>query len=162
MSVYEVLEVTPGESMLVKNLIEDEVPILVSEKSATQQIVKWTKLGMRLIRLEDGRAVSAAGLLSMPMEAAEEAVDLIKTITAEIKKLNLSSASELESYGEDPDLLQKKIWAKEIAIAWINHWLGVRSIEIREQMHNQYGEYGSTDKESLRCADKARSNNDRT
>lgn len=27
MSVYEVLEVTPGESMLVKNLIEDEAHI---------------------------------------------------------------------------------------------------------------------------------------
>lgn len=140
MSIYEVLEVTPGESMLVKNLIEDEAPILVSEKSATQQIVKWTKLGMRLVHLEDGRTVAGGGLLSMPSEAADEVISLIQMMTNKMKNLSAQFKKQLEIPGEDSDLLQKKIWAKEIAIAWINHWLGVRSVGIRERMHNQDGD----------------------
>lgn len=130
MSIYEVLEVTPGKSMLVKNLIEDEAPILVSEKSGTEQIVKWTKLGMRLVHLEDGRTVSGGGLLPMPMEAAEEAIHLIK----------MKSIIEQEIPGEDFDLLQKKIWVKEIATSWMNHWLTVRSTNVRDLMHNQDGD----------------------
>ncbi len=63
----------------------------------------------------------------MPIAAAEEAIHLIKMMMSKIKSSDLQSMVEEETPGEDFDLLQKKIWVKEIATSWMNHWLAAKT-----------------------------------
>jgi hypothetical protein len=114
MSVYEVLEVKINESILVRDLIQGGEPILVKEKSGTKYIVKWDKLGARLV--DCGENVRfAGGLVILPPEVADEAMHVIMTIQSTIDRIMPVALAKKE--------LQRKLWAKEITSAWMKYHL---------------------------------------
>jgi len=50
-SLYEVLEVNPGKSMKLKDLLGDGRTVVVQEKSATRELVTWDCLAARVVSI---------------------------------------------------------------------------------------------------------------
>lgn len=71
-SLYEVSDVQPGTSMVLRDLLSDAAPITVSEKSATRTLKQWDRIAVRVVPERDHHVISGALL---PFRA--EAVDFL-------------------------------------------------------------------------------------
>lgn len=73
MSLYEVSEVEPGQGFLVRDLIRGDEPVRVSERSASQTLKQWDRIGARVVQV-GGKYLLSGGVLSFTMEAADDLV----------------------------------------------------------------------------------------
>lgn len=69
-SLYEVSDVQPGASMLLRDLLTDTEPVLVREKSASRTLEQWDRIAVRVVAQRDHHVISGA-LLPLRAEAAE-------------------------------------------------------------------------------------------
>ena len=67
-SLYEVSEVKPGKSMVLKDLLGHAKPVTVLEGSATQSLKQWDRIVVRVIAENDTHVISGA-LLAFSAEA---------------------------------------------------------------------------------------------
>src|SRR3546814_4477868 len=67
MSLYEVSEVEPGSGFLVRDLIQGDAPLRVSERSASQTLKQWDRIGARVVQV-GGKHLLSAGVLSFRSE----------------------------------------------------------------------------------------------
>src|SRR3546814_1431144 len=63
MSLYEVSEVEPGSGFLVRDLIQGDEPLRVSERSASQTLKQWDRIGARVVQV-GGKHLLSGGVLS--------------------------------------------------------------------------------------------------
>lgn len=70
MSLYEVSDVVPGQSLLARDLIRGGDPILVSERSATQSLRQWDRIAARLVPQGSKHLLSGA-VLPFTVQASE-------------------------------------------------------------------------------------------
>jgi hypothetical protein len=70
MSLYEVSEITPGQSLRARDLVRGGEPVLVRERSATQSLKPWDRIGARIVPQGDQR-VLAGGLLAFTLEGSD-------------------------------------------------------------------------------------------
>src|SRR3546814_16620663 len=70
MSLYEVSEVEPGSGFRVRDLIQGDEPRRVSERSASQTLKQWDRIGARVVQVGGKHPLSGGGL-SFTKEAAE-------------------------------------------------------------------------------------------
>ena len=68
-SLYEVSDVKPGTSMVLKDLLGDAKPIKVLEGSATQSLKQWDRIVVRVIPEDDAHVISGA-LLAFSAETS--------------------------------------------------------------------------------------------
>ena len=59
-SLYEVTDVRPGTSMVLRDLLSDFDPIIVREKSATRTLKQWDRIAVRVVPERDHRVISGA------------------------------------------------------------------------------------------------------
>jgi hypothetical protein len=69
-SIYEVSDVQPGTSMVLRDLLADAEPITVREKSATRSLKQWDRIAVRVVAEADHHVISGA-LLPFSVDAAE-------------------------------------------------------------------------------------------
>ena len=70
MSLYEVSDITPGQSLRARDLIRGGEPVLVRERSATQSLRPWDRIAARIVPNGD-RLVLGGGLLVFTREGSE-------------------------------------------------------------------------------------------
>jgi hypothetical protein len=70
MSLYEVSELVPGQSLRARDLIRGGEPVLVSEHTATRTLQPWDRIAARVVR-EGPRMILAGGLLALTLEASQ-------------------------------------------------------------------------------------------
>ena len=70
MSLYEVSDLIPGQSLRARDLIRGGEPVLVSERSATQALKPWDRIGARIVPQGD-QLVLAGGLLAFTQEGSD-------------------------------------------------------------------------------------------
>lgn len=70
MSLYEVVDVVPGTSVTVRDLMRGGEPIVVHEGTASRDLRQWDRLAARVVRLMD-RNNFTGGLLSYSARASE-------------------------------------------------------------------------------------------
>ncbi|AXI47936.1 hypothetical protein C1J03_19155 [Sulfitobacter sp. SK012] len=87
-SLYEVGEVKPGKSMVLKDLLRDNRLVTVFEGSATQSLKQWDRIVVRVISENDTHVISGA-LLAFSAEAVAFLFDGL------IAVLNLDEDTEL-------------------------------------------------------------------
>jgi uncharacterized protein (DUF2384 family) len=78
-SLYEVSEVKPGKSMLLKDLLGDAKPVTVLEGSATQSLKQWDRVVVRVIAEGDAHVISGA-LLAFSKDAVSFLFDGLSTV----------------------------------------------------------------------------------
>lgn len=59
-SLYEVSDVQPGTSMVLRDLLSDAATVTVREKSATRTLKKWDKIAVRVVAERDHHVISGA------------------------------------------------------------------------------------------------------
>jgi hypothetical protein len=69
-SLYEVSDVQPGSSMVLRDLLSDAAPITVREKSATRTLKQWDRIAVRVVAVRDHHVISGA-LLPYSADAAD-------------------------------------------------------------------------------------------
>lgn len=82
MSLYEVSEVVPGQSMRLRDLLQDGEPVIVLERSATRNLRNWDRIATRLIVARSGTVISGA-LLAFSPEASAQLIDGFARIGAQ-------------------------------------------------------------------------------
>jgi hypothetical protein len=71
-SLYEVSQILPGQSMVLRDLLTGAEPVTVREKSATRSLKPWDKIAARIVPVRDHHVI-AGGVLPF----SNEAVDLL-------------------------------------------------------------------------------------
>ena len=69
-SLYEVSDVQPGTSMVLRDLLSDMALVTVKEKSATRTLKQWDRIAVRVVPERDHYVISGA-LLPFRAEAVE-------------------------------------------------------------------------------------------
>lgn len=69
-SLYEVSDVQPGTSMVLRDLLSDAAPVTVREKSATRTLKQWDRIAVRVVPERDHHVISGA-LLPFRTEAVD-------------------------------------------------------------------------------------------
>ncbi|HEB85815.1 MAG TPA: hypothetical protein ENI68_02210 [Gammaproteobacteria bacterium] len=70
LSLYEVVDVVPGQHCDVQDLVRGGRPLRVFEKAGTEQMVKWDRIAARVI-YEQGKHGFSGGILPLSPEAAQ-------------------------------------------------------------------------------------------
>jgi hypothetical protein len=69
-SLYEVSDVQPGTSMVLRDLLGDAAPVTVRENSATTSLKLWDRIAVRVVAERDQHVISGA-LLPFSTDAAD-------------------------------------------------------------------------------------------
>ena len=69
-SLYEVTDVQPGASMVLRDLLSDAAPVTVREKSATRTLKQWDRIAVRVVAERDHQVISGA-LLPFSADASD-------------------------------------------------------------------------------------------
>ncbi|WP_170766557.1 hypothetical protein [Ruegeria lacuscaerulensis] len=59
-SLYEVSEIDPGKSMVLRDVLSDAEPVTVREHSATQMLQRWDRIAARVVTQGDHYVISGA------------------------------------------------------------------------------------------------------
>jgi hypothetical protein len=74
MSLYEISEVVPSQSMTLRDLLRDVAPVTVREHGATQTLVNWDKIAARIVDVNGRHGISGA-LLPFSADGAVRVID---------------------------------------------------------------------------------------
>ncbi len=85
MSLYEVSDVRPGESFLARDLIRGGEPVRVSERSGSQQLKPWDRIGARIVPLSH-KTVMGGGVLLFDHEDSETLLGLVRNAEAALPR----------------------------------------------------------------------------
>lgn len=129
MSLYEVSDVRPGESFLLRDLIRGGEPVWVSERSASQQVVPGTHLAARVVPLPT-RTVIGGGVLLFDLPTSEEVLRTFgrmrETLRSEMIKSVADGDAELvktiDAATQD-DTAMLALLAPMFTSAWLDHRL---------------------------------------
>jgi hypothetical protein len=92
-SLHEVSDVVPGESMLLRDLVRGE-PVRVLERSGTRSLRRWDRVATRIVPLRGG-AVIGGTLLAFDREASERLLALLRGAGGGTEGLPAGVAEEL-------------------------------------------------------------------
>lgn len=139
MSVYEVLEVIPEQSITVRDLVRGGKPVVVREKAATRQLVKWDKMALRVVDMGDHHMIAGGGLPLDNMAAGyalegienhEAIADFVPMLTGETMDDNFFKH------------IRQSLWAVEIGEAYVTALLERREASLNAAppiLHNTEG-----------------------
>jgi len=99
-SLYEVSDVKPGTSMVLRDLLRGAKPVTVLEKSATRSLKKWDRIAVRILA-ERGRLVISGALLAFSAEAVELLMDGLRG-ALKLKKRDALQLSTVQLRGCAP------------------------------------------------------------
>ena len=77
MSLYELSDIRPGESLLARDLVRGGDPVRVVERSATRMLKSWDRVAARIVDLGH-RHVFGGGLLRFDRERSEQLLDMLR------------------------------------------------------------------------------------
>jgi len=125
MSVYEVTNVLPGKWVEVRDLVRSGEPVRVFEHLASQQIVRWDRIGARVVDYL-GEKVFTGALLPYTVEQSEPLRQLIDAeIAASLTARNLERSNrdqpEVDAAIADTLLML----APAFTACWLARHLGV-------------------------------------
>ena len=143
MSLYEVSDLTPGQSLRARDLIRGGEPVLVSERSATQMSKPWDRIGARIVPQGDQR-VLAGGLLAFTLEGSELLTTTLQDGVADVdgrrprgKSRKRAAATPSGLVGTDEDLQRA---APLFTTAWLFDVLPRALGPDQPTLHNSEGD----------------------
>ena len=141
LSLYEVVEVSPGHHCDLRDLVRDGKTFRVYECMGTQNLVKWDRLAARVLMM-NGKHVFSGGILPFPREASQSLLRVLTESQKQFKK-ELSRAAGKEAIARiSSDNLDER-FLQDACPAFTSIWL-VHTLErLHEplpEMVNRYGE----------------------
>ena len=142
LSLYEVVEVSPGHHCDLRDLVRDGETFRVHERMGTQNLVKWDRLAARVLNM-NGKHIFSGGILPFSREASQT---LLRVLTESRKQFNKElpraagkkAAAKLMS-SENLDELFLQDAGPAFTSIWLTHTLG-RLHEPLPELVNRDGE----------------------
>ncbi|CAN7552782.1 hypothetical protein [Mesorhizobium sp. LjRoot246] len=95
MSLYEVSNVVPGQSLVARDLIRGGEPVTVSEGTATKTLKQWDRIAARIVPVM-GKNILAGGVLPFTPQATESLFDGLRTTFGKKKTKKLPALNDEE------------------------------------------------------------------
>ena len=92
-SLYEVVDVDPGRSVTVRDLILGGEAVTVNEKQGSQSLARWDRLAARIVTV-NGKEHFTGGILRFRHEASQELLSLFDEMAERMKEELLEAAKE--------------------------------------------------------------------
>jgi len=142
LSLYEIVEITPGQHCDVRDVIRGGDTVRVFEKMGTQNLVKWDRLAARMLN-SNGKHIFSGGMLPFRQEAAQSLLRVIdntrKEYSKAIDKLKDKQVRGLSSINPEEEVLQNSCYA------FTSIWL----IQTLEDLHQAQPEMLNFDGEAI-------------
>lgn len=103
-SLYEVLEVDPGRSVTVRDLLVDGEAVTVFESLGSQSVAPWDRLAARIV-IVNGERLFTGALLHLPREAAD---DVLGAIDEMVKRAHREVRKQLRRSDGSPRRLRRR------------------------------------------------------
>ncbi len=84
-SLYEVVDLDPGHSMTVRDLVLGGDPVTVEEKLGSESAARWDRIAGRLVTINN-QAYFTGGLLLLPHDVASAVLSGIEEMVKRLKK----------------------------------------------------------------------------
>ena len=85
LSLYEVVEVSPGNHCDIKDVIREGKTVRVYERMGTQNLVKWDRLAARVIKL-DGKNYFTGGILPLEYDASNLLIEHLEQLRPKLAR----------------------------------------------------------------------------
>ena len=123
LSLYEVVEVSPGQHCDLRDLVRDrdgEI-IRVFEHMGTQNLVKWDQVAARVLKA-NGKHIFSGGILPFPRESAQS---LLRVLADSQKSFNkaLSRVDDKEGRDEILSSVSQNLFLRNSCPAFTSTWL---------------------------------------
>ncbi len=105
LSLYEVVDLDPGRSMTVRDLVLGGDPITVEEKLGSETAARWDRIAGRIVTVNK-KAYFTGSLLLFPHEVADEVLSGIEEMVKSIKK---KLQREAKKQGEPADFMDRDL-----------------------------------------------------
>ena len=109
LSLYEIVEVSPGHYCDVRDIVRGGETIRVLEKMGTQNLVKWDRIAARILE-SNGKHIFSGGILPFPQEAGQSLLKVLsksrKQFNKEYERLIDKKTRALASVNPDDEFLQ--------------------------------------------------------
>ena len=92
-SLYEVVDVDPGRSVTVRDLILDREAVTVNEKQGSQSLARWDRLAARIVTV-NGKEHFTGGILRFRHDASQELLSVFDEMAERMKEELLEAAKE--------------------------------------------------------------------
>lgn len=121
LSLYEIVEVSPGHHCDVRDLARGGKVVRVYERMGTQNMVKWDRIAARVLDTH-GRHTFSGGLLPFPQEAAQS---LLKVLTESRKAFDkeLARMAGKEAAAKRASKNLDELFLRDAAPAFTSLWL---------------------------------------
>lgn len=142
LSLYEVMEVSPGQHCDLRDLVRGGEAVRVHEHMGTQDMVKWDRIAARVLHL-DGRHIFSGGVLPIPQEVSHSLLRVLgnsrKEFDKELARLaGKAAAAEVSASASLDDLFLRSA-APAFSSLWLMHILEHLRASLPE-MSNRDGE----------------------
>ncbi|MER9408091.1 hypothetical protein NKI36_29200 [Mesorhizobium caraganae] len=94
-SLYEISDVVPGQSLVARDLLRGGEPISVNEGTATKMLKQWDKIAARIVSVQ-GKNVLAGGLLPFNREATEILLGGLSGVFSKKKSRKLPTIKDVD------------------------------------------------------------------
>jgi len=143
LSLYEVVEVSPGHHCDLRDLVRDGKTFRVYECMGTQNLVKWDRIAARVLMM-NGKQVFSGGILPFPREASQSLLRVLTESQKQFKK-ELSRAAGKEAIARiSSDNLDER-FLQDACPAFTSIWLS----HTLERLHEPLPEIINRDGETL-------------
>lgn len=121
-SLYEVVAVDRGHHCDVRDLVRGGPVVRVHEQMGTQNLVRWDRLGARVLSL-DGKHVFSGGILPFSPEATPRLLHVLDESRKKLRKKRSRAAGKGTTFqAPDPGWIDQQL-LKEAGPAFISIWL---------------------------------------
>src|SRR5207248_7706777 len=100
-SLYEVSNIVPDTSFLVRDLVRGGDPILVSERSAIRSLKQWDHIAARVLRVGT-QTIIAGGVLPFGRDASDELLNVLRRTSKRTLKERHKLAELVGCEADDP------------------------------------------------------------
>jgi hypothetical protein len=121
-SLYEVVDLDPGHSMTVKDLVLGGDPITVEEKLGSESAARWDRIAGRIVTVNK-KVYFAGSLLLFPREVADEVLSGIEEMVKGIKKELRREAKKQGEPANFKDVDLRKVFLYASAHLFTRTWL---------------------------------------
>ncbi|HUV21543.1 MAG TPA: hypothetical protein VMZ32_07145 [Gammaproteobacteria bacterium] len=123
LSLYEVVEVSPGKHCDLRDLVRgrDSESIRVFEHMGTQNMVKWDRLAARVLK-SNGRHIFSGGILPFPRDSAESLLRMLADAQHQFDR-RLSGVADKETRNKISSSVNKDLFLRNSCPAFTSIWL---------------------------------------
>ncbi len=143
LSLYEVVEVSPGHHCDLRDLVRGRETFRVHERMGTKNLVKWDRIAARVLTM-NSKQVFSGGILPFPREASQSLLRVLTESRKQFKK-ELSRAAGKEAIARiSSDNLDER-FLQDACPAFTSIWL----VHTLERLHESLPEMVNRDGEAL-------------